>query len=413
MRILLAPAGSRGDFQPMLALAVGLQAAGHAPVIASGECFREECAAFGIPFVRAGVDVRAFLHEHSKRGTFTPLRATVELVRVGRAEAAGFIRDLLAPSREVDLVIGGGAQLAAPTAAEAAGKPYWYMAYTPQILRSMHHPPFTIPIMGLPQFGNRLLWALSDGLSTWAVGERIQEARRELGLGRVTDFNDHVFPRGRSMLACDPELTPPPPDLGLFCPPLGSVHLPDARPLPEELQAFLGSGPAPLYIGFGSMPDQNAAATTRLILEAVNIDGGRAVVSSGWAGLGAGEVPPAVMVVGAVAHATLFAQVVAVVHHGGAGTAAASLRAGKPQLVVHHAFDQVGIGRQVQRAGVGPAPLARAGLTAKKLAAALGELRQQAAFASTAEAIGAEVRRRDPVGTIVNMLDQLVAVPRP
>ena len=355
----------------MLALAIGLKSAGHEAVIASGECFREECSAFGIPFVRAGVDVRKFIEDQGKRGSFTPLRATTELLKVGRREVARLVDELIAPSREADVIIGAGAQIGAPTAAEVAGKPYWFMAYTPQLIPSSFHPPFTIPIMGLPRLANRGLWA------------------------------------GRCLLACDPELSPPPPDLKLFCPPIGSFHLTDERPLPRDLDLFLRGGSPPVYIGFGSMPDQDAGATTRLILEAVKQVGCRAIVSSGWAGLGGMEVPPHVRVVGPISHTILFPRVAATVHHGGAGTSAASARAGIPQLVVHHAFDQIGIGQQVERAGVGPAPVARAALTSAKLAVALRHLLQSTELARTASALGDTIRQRDPVKAVLGMLDRL------
>jgi UDP:flavonoid glycosyltransferase YjiC (YdhE family) len=96
-----------------------------------------------------------------------------------------------------------------------------------------------------------------------------------------------------------------------------------------------------------------------------------------------------------------------VVHHGGAGTTAAAARAGRPQLVVHHAFDQVATGRQVAQAGLGPPPLARLGLTPERLAEALGPLVQQEAYAQRAAALGEVIRGRDPIQSLLGLLDRL------
>src|SRR5262249_11725270 len=156
----------------------------------------------------------------------------------------------------------------------------------------------------------------------------------------VTDWYDHFFPRARTMLAADPEFAPPAPDSPMPVAPDGSFHLPDERPLGEDVERFLAAGPPPVYIGFGSMPDKRAGRTTALFLEAARAAGTRVILSRGWAGFGEGARGDDALVVGPVSHALLFPRVAAVVHHGGAGTTSASARAGRPQVVVPHVFDQ-------------------------------------------------------------------------
>jgi UDP:flavonoid glycosyltransferase YjiC (YdhE family) len=145
-----------------------------------------------------------------------------------------------------------------------------------------------------------------------------------------------------------------------------------------ELAAFLAAGPPPVYIGFGSIVVDDPNALTRMIFDAIHLAGVRALVSKGWGGLGAESVglPEGVFMLGNVPHDWLFKQVSGVVHHGGAGTTAAGINAGKPTFVVPFFGDQPFWGAMVARAGAGPEPIPYSKLTAEKLAEAILHLHQ-------------------------------------
>ncbi|KAL3958974.1 hypothetical protein ACCO45_007136 [Purpureocillium lilacinum] len=142
---------------------------------------------------------------------------------------------------------------------------------------------------------------------------------------------------------------------------LASSYTPD-----PELAAFLEAGPPPVYIGFGSIVVDDPNAMTRMIFDAIHLAGVRALVSKGWGGLGADDVglPEGVFMLGNVPHDWLFQHVSCVVHHGGAGTTAAGIKAGKPTLVPFW-------GAMIARAKAGPDPVAYKDLTAEKLAEAI------------------------------------------
>ena len=142
-----------------------------------------------------------------------------------------------------------------------------------------------------------------------------------------------------------------------------------------DLDAFLKAGPPPVYIGFGSIVVDDPNAMTKLIFEAVKKTGQRALVSKGWGGFGADEmgIPEGVFMLGNVPHDWLFQHVSCVVHHGGAGTTAAGILAGKPTVVVPFFGDQPFWGAMVARAGAGPPPIPNKQLTSDKLAAAIEE----------------------------------------
>lgn len=174
-----------------------------------------------------------------------------------------------------------------------------------------------------------------------------------------------------------PALIPKPADWGRETSVSGFYFLNlEARYSPEpELKRFLEAGPPPVYIGFGSIVVDDPDALTRTILEAVERTGARALVSKGWGGIGGDSlrVPENVFMLGNCPHDWLFKRVAAVVHHGGAGTTAAGIKAGKPTVVVPFFGDQIFWGTMIARAGAGPAPIPQKTLTSENLAAAIEE----------------------------------------
>lgn len=137
---------------------------------------------------------------------------------------------------------------------------------------------------------------------------------------------------------------------------------------PEDLTAFLDAGPPPVYIGFGSIVVDDPVKLTKLIFDAVKLAGVRAIVSKGWGGVGAGEVPENVYLIGNCPHDWLFQRVSCVVHHGGAGTTAAGIALGRPTVVVPFFGDQPFWGQMIAKAGAGPKPVPFKQMTPESLA---------------------------------------------
>lgn len=174
-----------------------------------------------------------------------------------------------------------------------------------------------------------------------------------------------------------PALIPKPKDWGHHISIAGFYFLNLAQNYTPEpaLAAFLDAGEPPVYIGFGSIVVDDPNAMTTMIFEAVKKTGKRALVSKGWGGLGADEldIPEGVFMLGNCPHDWLFKRVSAVVHHGGAGTTAAGIAAGRPTVVVPFFGDQPFWGAMVARAGAGPDPIPYKELTSEKLAGAINE----------------------------------------
>ena len=223
---------------------------------------------------------------------------------------------------------------------------------------------------------NFMTYALVDMMTWQGLGDVINRfRRRSLGLDPISlTWAPGMLARLQIPFTyCwSPALIPKPRDWqdyisisGFYFLNLASNYTP-----PPDLKAFLDAGPPPVYIGFGSIVLDDPDGMTRLIFEAIKQTGQRALVSKGWGGFGAEDIgiPEGVFMLGNVPHDWLFNHVSAVVHHGGAGTTAAGISAGKPTVIVPFFGDQPFWGSMVHKAGAGPPPIASKKLTADALA---------------------------------------------
>ena len=185
-----------------------------------------------------------------------------------------------------------------------------------------------------------------------------------------------------------PGLVPKPADWGPEVDVVGYVFLDLASSFepPEGLTKFLDAGAPPVYIGFGSIVVDDADNFTSLIFEAIKKAGVRALVAKGWGNLGDQVDPPDnIYMLGNTPHDWLFPRVSAVVHHGGAGSTAASLKCGRPTLIVPFFGDQPFWGARVAKFGAGPEPIPYKHLTADKLAEGIKACLQPDTLAKAAE----------------------------
>jgi UDP:flavonoid glycosyltransferase YjiC (YdhE family) len=206
-----------------------------------------------------------------------------------------------------------------------------------------------------------------------------------------------------------PHVIPPPPDWGADTHVTGYWFLdpPSGWTPPPALHEFLAAGPPPVYVGFGSMSSRNPQATAKLVLDALGAAGQRAVLLAGWSGLRPADLPDSVLMVDSVPFAWLFPRMAAVVHHGGAGTTAAGLRAGVPSIVVPFFGDQPYWGRRVAELGVGPAPIPRKRLTVEVLAGAIDRAVTDPVLRRRAAELGVRIRVEDGVARAVGVVSTL------
>lgn len=172
-----------------------------------------------------------------------------------------------------------------------------------------------------------------------------------------------------------------------------------------ELQAFLDEGEAPVYVGFGSMAGRNPQRVANIVIEALQQAKVRGIIATGWGGLEVNDVPDTILHIDQAPHEWLFPRMSAVVHHGGAGTTAAGLRAGRPTVVCPFMGDQPFWGNRVHVLGVGPKPIPQKKLTVKKLANALRAVTSNVAMRKRAESLGDQIRHEDGISNAIAIIE--------
>ena len=396
MCILLNPEGTRVDVYPLLALGEACRNAGHQVLMCAPPNFEVAARTRGFGFHSSGLDVEAALADHAGGvvgGGLALARGQRALMREFLGQCFGRVA---AAAAGADLIVASGVSLAAPTAAELHAIPHRYVAYCPSLIPSREHPPAVLPAARLPDWAIRLAWGCIPVLLR-PVLNGINARRRELGLAPARNPIAHMFGRQPVLMASDAALAAGPAHTRFAVEPIGALQADDEGALPEKLEAFLDAGPPPLYIGFGSMTDPAPVETTRILLDAIERSGCRAVLSRGWAGLGDGGLPEHVIAADAISHTKLFRRVAAVVHHGGAGTTTRAARAGAPQIVVPHLMDQFYWAERVRVLGLGPPPVCRRGLDAVRLAEAISATLDNDTVAESAANLGERLRRSDPL----------------
>jgi vancomycin aglycone glucosyltransferase len=362
MRVLLTGVGTRGDVQPVVALAVEMRRRGHDVRLCVPPNFIDWVVGLGFTATPIGIAMRQPSGAAAQASPPTPeqVRALVEHLARDQFDATA------KAAEGCDVIVAGGAhQYAARSIAERQGIPSVVAVYAPVALPSPDHAPAAEP-GGDPE-SNLQRWR--DESRSWndRLLERINDNRARLGLGPLTDVRSHILGED-PWLAADPLLGPLPATPGLRVTQTGAWILPDQTPLAPALETFLAAGAPPVYVGFGSMPaDQQ---TGRIVIDAVRAAGRRVVLSQGWAELGLIDGAPDCIAIGDVNQQALFPRVATVVHHGGAGTTTTAARAGVPQVIVPMFSDQPYWASRVRALGIG-ASVARGTLSAQSLEAAV------------------------------------------
>jgi len=372
VRVLLAAVGTRGDLQPALALALELQKLGHAVRLCISPNFVNTANAFGLEAVPMGVEMRMPGPTSGAMSRLTPeelrrLRESMPDLITDQFETIG------AAVHDCDVVVGANAhQYAAPSIAEHAGIGCVTAVYAPVAIPSSDLAP--PPAAGQPIDPARTTvadrWRNTAKVWNERALDRINHNRGRLGMRPIDDVLDYVL-TDHTWLAADATLAPVPATPGRQIFQTGTWVLADRTPLPADLEAFIGSGAPPIFVGFGSMPA--AGDVTRLLIGAARAVGRRIIVSRGWADLDVIDDARDCIAVGDVSHDVLFPRVAAVVHHGGAGTTAAAARAGVPQVITPMFGDQFYWASRIVELGVG-ATMPHATMTEESLRAALGEV---------------------------------------
>ena len=420
MNITLLTIGAMGDTQPFVSLAARLKQQGHSVKLAARPDFAGLAASYGIEFVSLGNSYKSLLRSEEVAtaiGSGNMLRMILKQASDSNQRKAfleGLDTDAIRAVEGAEAIIYKSSWIPFYSIAEKLGVPSAAAMFMP-LTRTSSFPSFLIG--GGKDRGatiNSLLWRITEQF-IWQVSRNFDNKMRGelLGLPRLPFWGPSARQLERTPLyyAYSPTVIHRPADWP------GRIHVtgfwfsdpPPGWTPPSELAAFLESGTPPVYVGFGSMPSGSAEDTLKLILKALEASRQRGVLLAGWAGIGEDrKLPEYAFGVESVPHSWLFPRMSAVVHHGGAGTTGAGLRAGVPSIVTPFVADQPNWARRIEALGVGPRSIPFRELTANLLADAIRQATSDTAMRQRASALGEQLRTEDGVGTTVDLFMSFV-----
>ncbi|MFF8554141.1 glycosyltransferase [Streptomyces sp. NPDC015501] len=401
MRILIAAAGSRGDVAPYTGLGGELRRAGYDVTLATTDTFA--------PLVRdAGLEFRSLPAGPGERGSVTGKRELMSTAAMFVTELGQGFADVMDEGTDLLLLSTTTAPLGWHLA-EATGTPSLGVYLQPTSPTGDFLPVVT-GSRSLGRLANRATGRFALRMADRVYEEAAAELRRRLQLPSVSPSEM----RRRQEQANWPilhgfstALVPRPSDWRSGLRVVGNwwPHQEAAEQLPHEVEDFLGAGPRPVFIGFGSMAVGDGERLSEIAVQALHRAGLRGILQAGSAGLAADGDD--VLTIGDVPHASLFPRVAAVVHHGGAGTSAAALRAGVPAVNVPVTADQPFWAGRLAAIGASTDPIPFRSLTAERLADALHRAVKQQVYSRSAARAAHHLMTENGAGQALQAIQRL------
>jgi vancomycin aglycone glucosyltransferase len=339
MKIAIVVNGTRGDVQPMLALATGLIKNRHEIICCAPPENEELVKRYNIQFVPFGPNYMELFKQNAQmKGGATKAPSPKEMKKETENQI-DLLPELLKGS---DLVLGVGFVLGVHTVADILKVPYRFVIFYPILLGTSNNDPFI----------NRVLFGFGKSMTNMVMKSFINKKRAGVELKPIKDvwadwMGDHVI------VACDKELNAAREGVSFNFTQTGFMLLPSQNGLPENVEKFLNSGKPPVFIGFGSNPVSRPEKYSRIFDEVSKVTNQRLIVSKGWADLPENNTSD-VLYVDEMPFDLLFPRIAAIVYHGGTGTTAAAARAGIPQIVFPFMADQFENRKQIVKLGLGP-----------------------------------------------------------
>ena len=415
MHICILSVGTRGDVQPYIALGKGLQAAGHQIQLATLGMFEPMVRSYGLGFALIEESPLSFLDRVIASGG-NVVQRLLETRRIITAMMERLLEDAWHAVQDADVIITSNLLIyPGYSLSEHLGVPSIGTFLAPYLrTRAFPNSAFFSGQHALGGRGNLLTYDLFNQ-ATWQLYRgSMNRQRRRFGLSPLPMLGiagQMLREHSPFLCAYSPLLVPRPMDWG------DGIHVtgywlldaPATWQPPDALLAFLEAGPPPVYIGLGSMKTHDPAATTELMVQALAQSGQRGILLTGSLGISQSEMSDEVLTLAEAPHDWLFPRMAAVVHHGGAGTTAAGLRAGVPTIITPIYGDQFFWGQRIAALGVGPPPIPQKHLTPERLAAALRLATSDQAMQERARAVGHTLKEEDGVAQAVRIIETIHA----
>lgn len=412
MRIAIVAIGSRGDVQPYLALGLGLKRAGHEVRMVAPARFKTFIESYGIDFFPLNWDPASFMAgpvTESGRSIFGFWR---HFFPEEHKISETLVRECSEGCQGSDLILANLVAFFGPMVGKLLGIPTLLLSAVPgyptrEIPQFFFRPlPRWVPFRGLY---NQLSYSLFHAVSCVFILKQIGRLRKRIdALPAPHRFiQDSIKEKVPILHEFSPAVIPEAPEWRELFRVTGYWFLdshPDWKPS-DEILRFLADGKRPVFISFGSVIGRDPDAFARLAFDAVEAAGVRAILAGGWSSFGRINPPKDVLILDEIPHDWIFPKVAAVVHHGGAGVTAATLRAGAPSIAIPHFADQFFWGERVHALGAGPPPIPRKRLTSQKLAEAIKTAVNDQSIRRAASQLGERIRSEDGVARAVEWLE--------
>jgi vancomycin aglycone glucosyltransferase len=392
MKIACVILGTRGDVQPMIALATGLIKHGHEVIICAPPENEELAARYDCQFVSFGPGIKKELRENpQKQKGGVAVKITP---REGKKFTGDQINLLPEIIKGVDLVLGAGIVPGVQTAADILKVPYRLVAFYPVILGTTRDDPFIDRMMF--GFGRTMMNMLMRGF--------INKNRAGFGLPPIKDVWKHWMGEN-VIIACDKELNAAREGSAFPFTQTGYMLLPSKIALPEKVEDFLNAGELPVYIGFGSNPISSPEKYSQMFGQVRDATGKRLIISRGWSDL-PDDNQRDILFVDEVPFELLFPRLAAVIYHGGTGTMAAIARAGIPQAAFPFMGDQFANRERIVKSGLGPVTCDFKKMTAEAISTAITACVTNDIYKRNAVEMSHKLRNVDGIELTVQLIER-------
>jgi vancomycin aglycone glucosyltransferase len=391
MKIAIVVNGTRGDVQPMLALATGLKRSGHEVIICAPPENEELVKRYNCPFIAFGPDYREIFKKNAGMKGGATTAPSPKKLKLETDRQIDLLPEMI---KGADLVLGVGFVLGVHTVADILKVPYRFVIFYPVLLGPGRGDPFF----------NRMMFGFGRAMTNMAMKGFINKKRAALGLPPVRDvwgdwMGEHVI------VACDKELNAVHEGVLFNYTQTAYMLLPSQHDMPEHVEKFLQAGKPPVFVGFGSNPVGHPEKFAQMFNEVSETTGERLIISRGWAELPENNTGN-IIYVDEMPFELLFPRLAAIAYHGGTGTMAAAARAGIPQAAFPFMADQFENRKQIVKMGLGPNVCDFKKLSSAVLSSAITACISNARYKNNAVAIAQKLRNSNGLELTLALIEK-------
>ncbi len=421
MKVFINTFGSRGDVQPFIVLGKALKGKGHTVMICTANRFEKEVIRNGLEYGYITDEAFELLDSDSailedSLGILGVAKISLKLIKIAKPISNKMIKNAWDAAKEFkpDLVLYHPKALGAVSIAEKFNVLAIMISLMPMLAPTKEFPVLAMPNLKIGGWYNLLTYKLilmgynsyMGGLNNIRVNQMgLKKLPKYTGL--TANYDKSLIPNIHAISSHVLKLPKDWPSIYTMSGYLFEEKDEQYTP-PLALLNFLGEGPPPVYVGFGSMSGSNPARLTKIVVDALIKANVRGIIATGWGGLEITDLPDSIFKIESAPHGWLFPKMSAVVHHGGAGTTASGLRAGIPTVICPFMGDQPFWGSQVVKLGVGLKVSPQKKLTSEELSEAIYKATTDIDMQKASTILGKKIQAEDGVTKVINTIKYLI-----